>query len=221
MGDIRTILARVETPQTDGWNPCAESYCLPFTVELREDFHIHWQDIRLEIRPEDFEKLVTALNRAYELWCADGKPKTQKKMVRYGWWPGEEQYDFGRDRGARLNRENETCHHFSLFPRTEGGALYFDTVLQIELQARGQYHIHYKNFRWELGSRTFLLLADAFRKAARRHRRLKWIDAIRRPVLQVGRLAKRVLAKLVRTMLRRGFLGPWQRPQAGRSDHHT
>ena len=86
------------------------------------------------------------------------------QVKRYGWWPGEEDYDFHKDRDEKFNKSGEPCHHFQKFPRTEKGKLFFDSVFQIELQKVGQYHIHYKNLRIELGKNRIKQMARAFQK---------------------------------------------------------
>lgn len=165
MGDIEKIPASVTIQDPDGWEPEKEQFNLPFTVELKENFHIHWQDIRIEMMPEDFEDFAVAINSAYEKWKKDGKPKELETMKRYGWWPGEEGFEFHDDRDKKLNKNDEPCHHFRKFPRTESGELFFDTKFQVELQKASQYHIHYKNFRIELGKNRLKDMAKAMSKA--------------------------------------------------------
>jgi len=57
------------------------------------------------------------------------------------------------DRDKQKTIENNPCHHFRKFPRTQAGKLFFDSIFQVELQKAGQYHIHYKNLRIELGKK--------------------------------------------------------------------
>lgn len=166
MGHIAKITAKVELPNPEGWNMEKEQFNLPFTVELKENFHLHWQDVRIEMMPEDFDNFVEALVNAREEWKKDGKPKEQENTKRYGWWPGEEGYDFDKDRDKKLNKNSEPCHHFKLFPRTESGNINFDSVFQVELQVNGQYHFHYKNFRIELGKNRFKEMANAMKKSS-------------------------------------------------------
>ena len=66
MGNIEKIVSKVSLPDPAGWDPKNDQMNLPFTVELKENFHIHWQDIRIEMMPEDFENFVLALTKAYE-----------------------------------------------------------------------------------------------------------------------------------------------------------
>lgn len=153
--------------EPDGWNPENEQFNLPFTVELKENFHIHWQDIRIEMMPDDFEKFYQSIHNAYQKWVNDGKPKELETMKRYGWWPGEESYDFYNDRDKKFDKHNQLCHHFKKFPRTERGDLFFDSVFQIELQKAGQYHIHYKNFRLELGKIRLEKMTETMLKSIR------------------------------------------------------
>jgi hypothetical protein len=174
MGNIREILAKVELPPPElGWNEEEESFCLPFSVELRENIHIHWQDIRIEMDTADFDDFAQAIHRAHSLWVEDGKPETLEQTKWYGAWPGEEELDFKRDRHIRKDRFGRLRHHYRLFPRTEMGELHYDAILQIEIQRYNWFHIHYKNFRWEIGPQSFLTVAGAFAAAARRYRRME------------------------------------------------
>lgn len=173
MGDIREVLAKVQLPSPElGWNEEKESFCLPFSIELKENIHIHWQDIRIEMTAADFDEFARAVHRAHKLWVEDGKPETLEQVRFYGAWPGEEELDFYRDRHIREDRFGRLRHHYRLFPRTQSGKLYYDSALQIEIQRYNWFHIHYKNFRWEIGPRSFLAVADAFAGAARRYRRM-------------------------------------------------
>ena len=74
MGDIEKISGKLELSDPKGWNPKSEQFNLPFAVELRENFHIHWQDLRLEMLPDDFENFHNAIHDAYLSWIKDGKP---------------------------------------------------------------------------------------------------------------------------------------------------
>ncbi len=159
MGNIAKIMGRYDLGDP-GWDPKKEQFDLPFTVELKEDFHIHWQDVRIEMTSEDFEKFVEAIAKAYDRWKEDGKPKRLRVMKRYGWWPGEEGFEFWKDRYEKYNKNNEVCHNFRTFPRTQHGKVYQDHIFQIEFQVGGQYHIHYKNFRLELGKERFNKMAE-------------------------------------------------------------
>ena len=161
MGDIEKISVKLELSDPKGWDPKNEQFNLPFAVELRENFHIHWQDLRLEMLPEDFENFHNAIHDAYLAWNKDGKPTKFENVKRYGFWPGEEDYDFHKDRDRPRNIDDKPCHHFRKFPRTESGKQFFDSVFQIELQKAGQYHIHYKNLRIDLGKKRLESMANA------------------------------------------------------------
>jgi len=165
LGHIAKITAKVELPNPEGWDMEKEQFNLPFTVELKENIHLHWQDVRIEMMPDDFDNFVEALVNAREAWKKDGKPQELENTKRYGWWPGEEEYDFDKDRNKKLNKNSKPSHNFKLFPRTETGNLNFDSTFQVELQVNGQIHIHYKNFRIELGQKRFKEMANAMKKS--------------------------------------------------------
>jgi len=161
MGFIEKIIGKVDLPEPNGWEPKNHQYNLPFAIELKENWHIHWADIRIEMTSEDFDGFAKAVESAHKKWINDGKPETLNKMKRYGEWPGEEGLDHF-DKEVRNNpktKDGKTRFHFKKFPRTEGGKLYFDSVFQVELQkARedakdGWIHLHYKNFRIEIGKK--------------------------------------------------------------------
>lgn len=168
LGDIEKITARVNLPEPGGWYPEKGQFNLPFAIELREDWHIHWGDIRIEMTSEDFEGFALAIQQAYENWIRDGKPEILPEMKRYGEWPGEEGLDHfkGEDRNSPKTSNGKTRFHFKKFPRTERGKLYFDHVCQIELQRGGWYHIHYKNFRLELSKEQLKKLGQAILRSA-------------------------------------------------------
>ena len=167
MGDIAKITGKVELSEPEGWNPAKGQFNLPFAIELKEDWHIHWADMRLEMTSEDFEGFALAIGKAYEKWKNDGKPETLPDMKRYGEWPGEEGMDHfkGDDRNNPKSKDGKPRFHFKKFPRTESGKLFFEPVFQIELQKAGWYHIHYKNFRLELDRKTLKDFAEVFSKS--------------------------------------------------------
>ena len=107
---------------------------------------------------------------AYENWKKDGKPPVLPDMKRYGEYPDEEDFDHFKfnDRNNPKNKSGKTRFHFKKFPRTENGKLHFDPSFQIELQKSrsdapdGWYHLHYKNFRIEIGRKQLKEMAKAF-----------------------------------------------------------
>ena len=204
MGHIAKILGKYQMYGPEGWKPEEGQYNLPFTVELKENIHIHWQDLRLEMMPEDFEDFVEAINKAHERWEDDGRPKELDEMKRYGWWPGEEGYKWGQDRYEKYNKDGELCHNFRTFPQTEHGKLKFENIFQIELQKDNQYHIHYKNFRFEMGKKRFDKIAELMFEASTKEHRYGLLYrilgevrfAIRNPIRSTKLLAAKTLGKL-------------------------
>ena len=158
MGNISKIFGKFKLPNL-GWRPKKNSYNLPFTIELKENFHIHWQDVRMEMDADTLSCLWVALDDAWNSWDDDDRPENLKDMKRYGWWPDEEGRDFYKD------RNKEDGHNFKTFPRTEGGKQYYDNAIQLEKQKGGQYHLHWKNFRMEFGKKTLLALKEMFDNA--------------------------------------------------------
>ena len=164
MGNVSKIIGEVKLGS--GFDREKGSWNLPFSVELGESVHIHWQDIRIEMDTQDFEEFVYSLNKANEAWIKDGKPKTSLSAKFYGKWKGEEQYNHFsiKDRKKTHTENGKLRHHFRVFPRTQHGKKYYDNKVVIELQQGGQYHIHYKNFRIELGSKQFKQIAKIFKR---------------------------------------------------------
>jgi len=156
MGNIRKILGKFKLPNL-GWKPKENSYNLPFSIELKENIHIHWQDMRIEMDSDTFDKFVRAMNYAQYEWIKDGKPSSKDTMARYGWWPGETGRHFIK------NRNMKDGHNFKIFPRTESGNLIYDNKIQLERQKNGQFHLHWKNFRFEFGKKTFVALREMFK----------------------------------------------------------
>lgn len=167
MGSIKAVTGKVDlgkpehAPERGKWN-------LPFTVELKENIHIHWQDLRIEMNVDDLVKFSEALQKAVKRWEELGKPKTLPVCEWLAFWPGEEQYHFYKDRLKETTEDGTVRHHFRTFDRTEGGkGIQSDNVLQLELQHRGQYHFHYKNFRIELGAEQTKQASEVFKNVGK------------------------------------------------------
>jgi len=167
MGDIAKVAGTMKLPEPEGWNPPKGQFNLPFAIELKEDWHIHWADMRIEMTSKDFEGFALAIGKSYEQWKKDGKPETLPEMKRYGVWPGEDGMDHfkGDDRNNPYSPSNELRFHFKKFPRTETGKLFFEPIFQIELQKAGWYHLHYKNFRIEMNKQMLKEMSEIFNKA--------------------------------------------------------
>ena len=93
MGDIKKITAKVDLPEPGGWDPEKDQFNLPFAIELKENWHVHWADIRIEMTSEDFEGFAKSIIAAYENWEKDGKPPILPEMKRYSEYPDEEGFD--------------------------------------------------------------------------------------------------------------------------------
>ncbi len=160
MGNIAKIVGKIDLGKPDS-NPKEGKWNIPFSVELREDIHIHWQDIRIEMTAQDFDDFCTSLNNAHKVWVDMGKPNTSDKVCWMGRWVGEDTLDHYKDRLQKLDSKGRLRHHFKYFPRTQGDKLYYDNVFIIEKQkGDGRYHFHYKNFRWELGKKQAKQIAN-------------------------------------------------------------
>ena len=172
MGFIEKITGKVNLPEPEGWNPEKDQFNLPFAVELKEDWHIHWGDIRIEMTSDDFDGFAQAIIKAHGEWVKDGKPETLPEMKRYGEYPGEEGMDHFKteERNQPKTKDGKTRFHFRKFPRTEKGKLFFDSVFQVELQKvrddapNGWYHLHYKNFRIEIGKKQLQQMREAMKE---------------------------------------------------------
>ena len=172
MGFIEKITGKVKLPDPEGWEPEKEQFNLPFAIELKEDWHIHWADIRIEMTSDDFDGFAESVTKAHERWIKDGKPETLHEMKRYGEYPGEEGFDHFKkeERNEAIAKNGKTRFHFRKFPRTEKGNMYFDPVFQVELQkARsdakdGWYHLHYKNFRIEISKKQLQEMREAMKE---------------------------------------------------------
>ena len=176
MGDIKKITAKVDLPEPGGWDPEKDQFNLPFAIELKENWHVHWADIRIEMTSEDFEGFAKSIIAAYENWEKDGKPPVLPEMKRYSEYPDEEGFDHFKndDRNNPRNNSGKPRFHFKKFPRTESGKQYFDPTFQIELQKprpdapNGWYHLHYKNFRIEIGRKQLIEMAEAFQNSLKK-----------------------------------------------------
>jgi len=163
MGNIKKVIGNVPLGKNK-FEPAEEKWCLPFNIELKENVHIHWQDVRIEMRIRDFGEFVMSLANAYNRWMKIGKPATLDKVKYLGGWLGEEEYSFDSDRDIEYTKNLRQRHHFRVFPRTEKGKLKDDNAFQLELQQNGQYHLHYKNFRIEIGKTNLKKMAEVIKK---------------------------------------------------------
>jgi len=164
MGHISNIPIKIDTGESE-FNLEKERWSLPFSIELsKEAFHIHWQDVRIELDDVSFEKFYLSFKKAYEEWVRLKKPKTSKSVIFLSKWLGEEEFSHYKNRNIKINKSGKLRHHFQKFPRTESGKVYYDNIFQVEKQEGGQYHIHYRNFRWELGKNLFNKITKAFYK---------------------------------------------------------
>jgi hypothetical protein len=169
VGFIERVIGKAKLPEPEGWNPEKDQFNLPFAIELKEDWHIHWADIRIEMTSDDFDGFAQAVIQAYDRWKKDGKPETLPEMKRYGEFPGEEGFDHFKpeERNQAISKNGKTRFHFRKFPRTDSGKLFFDPIFQVELQKarddapNGWYHLHYKNFRIEIGEKQLKDMTDA------------------------------------------------------------
>ena len=145
MGDIEKISGKVELSDPEGWNPKNEQFNLQLNEETRKYGELNNRmDKTLQDRSKILENIVdnqddinklsnienfhNAIHDAYLSWVKDGKPSELDNVKRYGYWPGEESYDFHKDRDKQKTIENKPCHHFRKFPRTQAGKLFFDSI---------------------------------------------------------------------------------------------
>lgn len=76
MGHIRNLLSsRIVT---------SESGYQHFVMEAAENVHIHWRDTRIQMLPEDFEKLKLSVDTAYSMWVDKGKPIQNDANINLG-----------------------------------------------------------------------------------------------------------------------------------------
>lgn len=112
MGLVKKVLVNreVPTPKFNG----------RLTIELCENVHLHYRNLRLEFSKEEFIELIQHL-ADLDLSLVDD----------FDYGPNE----FLLLREAKLQKETE-----------------FDKRLQIEEQADGTFHVHYRNLRIEVNN---------------------------------------------------------------------
>lgn len=111
MGTIKSIIKKEEVPTPEHNNR--------LTVELCENVHLHYRNIRLEFDKEEFLTILKILKTLDE------------QQIR----------DFNYNNG----KFNYIVVENVLPDKTE-----FDKRLQIEEQAEGHFHYHYRNLRIEV-----------------------------------------------------------------------
>lgn len=112
MGTIKTIIENREVP--------IPKFNRRITVELCENVHLHYRNIRLEFKKEEFLTILKFL-----------KTLDEDKIKNFPY--GTNKFDYILVENDILSNETE-----------------FNNRLQIEEQAEGHFHLHYRNLRIEV-----------------------------------------------------------------------
>jgi len=157
MGLVKKILALTKV------EPVSTIYSDHFTLELSEDFHLHFRNIRFEMDDEEFHQFYKLVKDGYKRWKKLGKPTI-------GDIEGTGQQIF-------LSESKIKAH-----PGSNNKSVSSDE-LRVELQQWADYiHIHWKWMRMEFDFEEFLQFADSIATAAEKLRAASWFEGAPRRV---------------------------------------
>ena len=128
------------------------------TLEICEDFHLHWRNLRMLFNKEEFDKFCKAVNHAWTKWQRQGKPEPEMDEDDKTLTPPIYLYS-----GTVPPIHGERPEDF-----------------QIEIQDSPWLpdnpdfiHIHYKSLRLDVSHDEFLELAELFAKAKEEYKEWK------------------------------------------------
>jgi len=148
MGEIKKILATKTLPERERHNS-------RLFVDLSEQVHIHFREFRNVFSVKEFYEYASIISNSY---------RDLKRYLR--WHPQYREQKHFNNLFLALGAEQQTKPlKESTLPHT---STYFDTRLQIELQAEDvidEIHIHYRDYRLVMNIETFRILASSIKEA--------------------------------------------------------
>lgn len=143
MGKILTTLARSNVPR-------GSIFGERFVVECCERFHVHVRNLRLDLSPDDWRRLLTAVEEAGTAWRAAGEPDQHPHL------------ELGRAKLPSANASDELsielCENlYKQWPTGWDSSFHHDDSFV---------HFHWRDMRVEMSNAEFLHVADQVRAAA-------------------------------------------------------
>ena len=144
MGRVRNLLYTKELKDT------ADRFSDMYSIEVCEDFHIHWRNLRLQFGMDEWIDFCAAVEYAWTCWMAMGSPlpNPDRSVPCY----------LKVDPGKTLNINPVHKISGKNF-RIEDDDLNGPAI-----------HVHYRSNRFEWSHEEFLAMADGFTEAAKKLR---------------------------------------------------
>jgi len=139
MGRVKKLL------HTAKLKPVADRYSDMYSVEVCEDFHIHWRNLRLQFDQREWIEFVQVVMASWEEWRKIGgpAPHPDRSVPLY----------------LQIDKINPTHGINGTNFRIEDDDLNGPAI-----------HVHYRSDRLEFSHEEFLAIADGFTEAAKKLR---------------------------------------------------
>ncbi len=145
MGIVKNILSMKAIP------PVSTPYSDYAALDLSENFHFHWRNVRFVMDDEEFDQFCTLVGTAKHRWEKMGKPTTHENAHK------GEQYTMAT---AKIKDHPGSNNPFIA-----------DEGIRLELsQWADCIHVHWKWMRFELDYQEFLDFADSMTEAGEKLR---------------------------------------------------
>ena len=144
MGRVKNLLFnKTLKPQTDWWSDM-------YSIEICEDFHIHWRNTRLQYSLSEWIHFTDAIIHSRHYWEQMGRklPHPSQTLPTYLHTPGAQHVTPLQDiSGDNFRIEDDDLNSPSI-------------------------HVHYRSLRLDLSHPEFLELAAGFTEAAKKLREI-------------------------------------------------
>jgi len=155
-----------------------------FFIDIAENIHIHYRDLRMEFSRDAYCDFMLQMNELYE--------GVQAWKDRNPDWTESDPDTFNNKTVEWI--KNKTPNRMLLKPHSD----YWDSRISIEKNVNGVYHLHWRNYRFEMVEAGFKEWLKAFEVTATKFKpsRKPFSEFIKRPLRKVPPLVR--LARLVR-----------------------
>jgi len=154
-----------------------------FFIDIAENIHIHYRDLRMEFSRDeyfDFMRQMNELHDGVQEW-KDTNPD----------WTESDPETFNNKTVEWI--KNKTPYDMPLKPHSD----YWDSRISIEKNVNGVYHVHWRNYRFEMIEDGFKEWVKAFEVTATMFKpsHKPFIEFVKRPLRKVPPLVR--LARLI------------------------